>query len=351
MPRRTAHFFLSILAAAILLSAGSFALARMQATIRMLQEDNAFLAQALQKKQDRLDLAKKRDVIQNLGTRYWFEQPPMFIFRERFVPWSTFTRFLPEHIDASRLKPLIAGRFFPIFDASGASSSPTASAEGIHFPSDGEYGLYTSLGTFRILIQDPQASRDDALMAIARFVARNTVHSNADHAQIMDQELRRVLMGKLFLSDQPLALWCAESSMILSDVLRAMGYETRILSLDGPRYGGHGVLEAYFPDRKKWGMLDTDYGTFLADAESGTILSMKEAAERLAKDPAQVSTGFLAHKKTLDSAFNLTAYTPHFVWRTENLGGPMTTPDAYPDMMQDLSARISVFKIRKQPPQ
>lgn len=343
------RFAAKVLGIALVISVLAFGGTVMFVRLRALQDDNAFLKDTLQTQQEHLAQARKLDVTLNLGTRYWFENPPMFIFRENFVPWTTFSSFLPAGVNATRIEPRVIGSFSSVFDA-GTTAIPTEGTDGVSFPGPGEYGLYTNLGTFRVLILDPDASRDGELMDIASFVARNIVHSPADHASTMNSELRKALIGKLFLSDQPLFLWCQEGSAVLSDILKAMGYEARMITLQGPQFGGHSVIDAYFPDSGHWGMLDVDYGTFLKDARTGRILPMQEAASLLSTEPSLVETGFLAHKENVLSAYNRAPYTPHFPWRPDMLeSAPKTTPEDYKGMMKDLGTDIRVFTKRTTP--
>lgn len=156
--------------------------------------------------------------------------------------------------------------------------------EGITFPRKGEYYLATRRGVFKVLILG-KASDPGDLVDITAFVARNHYHSFADH-WLMAPRNRSLpidltyLHAKLFHSDQPLALQCADICVVLAFELHLMGYRVRrVWAYEEATRQGHIVLEAWSEKLGKWIMLDPDYGVVVTGLD-GEYLSAGEIRDR-----------------------------------------------------------------------
>jgi hypothetical protein len=179
--------------------------------------------------------------------------------------------------------------------------SVTFDGEALNFPNPGEYYFYSDHGAFKFLILPPHPSVRDLILLIAQFVARNSVHSLADHwLSMTDPDCAfdaRLLAQKFFASDQPLQLYCGEITPFLAALLHQFGVTTRQVHLFDAGDDGHVVLEAFDPVDDCWLMMDTDYGVYVADP-AGRILSTAEFLERR-RSGAEVLIVDIAQKRWL----------------------------------------------------
>jgi len=342
--KRVALFLLAI----VVTISATFSISWMRANIAFLQEEKRILEEHLAERGAQLALAKKLDVRANLQDRYWWPEPPHFIFSQKNIAWDVFTKYLPEHIDAAAITPRVISSFQAGNASRGTDISGISSTGGeLVFPGSGEYYLHTNVGHFKILILDPAAGEDENIMAAATFVTRNIIHSTADHPPILDKDAAKTLAGKLFLSDQPLFLWCAEGSRVLNSILSRMGYSARQILLADDALGGHSVSEAFFPGIRKWGMIDEDFGTYFVDAQTGIILDTTEAAHLLKSSPKRLETRFLVKKNPIREDFNQSPYTPRFSWTPDKMRNvPPITAAEYISLMQKLTNRITILQKR-----
>jgi SAM-dependent methyltransferase len=137
----------------------------------------------------------------------------------------------------------------------------------------GGHWVDSSYGVFKCLLLDPATSRDERALEIFRFAAANIVHSCVDKATILPWATRTsyvrpdLLLAKLFLSDQPLALHCDHASQVTAYLLHLAGYRVReILMTDPVVNSGHVVAEVFLPEQRRWVMLDPDFGVLVTDS-------------------------------------------------------------------------------------
>lgn len=153
-----------------------------------------------------------------------------------------------------------------------------------HFVFDGFgcHGVDSSYGVFKCLLLDPANNRDQHALEIFRFAAGNMVHSCVDKATILPWAKRLsyvrpdLLLTKLFLSDQPLAVHCDHAAQVTAYLLHLSGYRVReILMTDPTVKSGHVVAEVFLPEQERWVMLDPDFGVVVAD-RTGALLGTAE---------------------------------------------------------------------------
>ncbi|OYY33688.1 MAG: hypothetical protein B7Y57_29085 [Rhodospirillales bacterium 35-66-84] len=160
---------------------------------------------------------------------------------------------------------------FPIAGGvnSTGSSRPQFREREVCFDDFGEFYFYSQIGAFKTLLLDPTSSRQQVILGIFSFVARNCVHSLADQWKYQINGLSRAfdlsaLVQKLFFSDQPLMLQCSGIAEFLVGVLEHQGIKARVIHLiRGENLDGHIVVEAFDSETGKWIYLDADYGVVL----------------------------------------------------------------------------------------
>ena len=270
--------------------------------------------------------------------------PPNLIFTGKTASWSSLAKYLPDFVDGTTISPKIITSFSSAFP-SAPHPLPTLTPDGkIHFPEYGEYYLRTSAGNFKILVLDPEAGDDSNILSIAAFVSRNIVHSNANHPSADDPEGYDALIGRLFLSDSPLNLWCFQGTGVLNRILSRWGYSTRHVHLKTAQGLDHHVSEVYFPEAGKWGMIDDDFSVYIVDAKTAVSLNTAEIASRLANNPESIKLHFLTRKRLLKSEFNMNTFTPLFTWTPDNLmNKPITTTKDYTLLMKNYTYDINVI--------
>lgn len=165
--------------------------------------------------------------------------------------------------------PSIANARLPSFEKTGSSGSGR-----FVFPDFGSYRVDCSYGTFKCLLLDPALGRDHHALQIFRFAAENIAHSSNDKAIVNPWADRPgyvrpdLLLQKLFLSDQPLALHCDHAAQVTAYLLHLNGFEVREIWLGNKAAEpGHVVMEVFLPQLKKWVMLDADFGVIVTDLE------------------------------------------------------------------------------------
>ena len=324
----------------------------------LLEQENSTLKSQLDNTSRILrNTADERNGYRNdlsIRDQYFFEIPPILIFKNTDVSWKDLYLYLPKELDHAPTLPnrVISSFITPDTPTKTDMSALSWNNETIHFPKPGSYYLYTSLGTFKILVLNPQTSPDEQILSISTFVAGNIVHSNANQPHLGRKIRQSIpsLTGRLFLSDQPLLLWCGSGSWVLNYVLNRMEYKTRFVEVAGPNGEGHQFSEAYFPLAKKWGLIDQDFGAIFRDRKTGTILDTAETSLALAHAPETVEPVFLLQKKKLFPAFNQAPFQPMFSWTPDKMSeSPMSSGESYKDLMKHLLAG-SVNIIKKPAP-
>lgn len=275
-------------------------------------------------------------------------EEPIYIFREDFVSWKT----LAPH----EITDVVLDRPVQFFEtpctAQVALENVEVSPAGLKFHEPGEYPLLTQLGAFKILILPHQASRDEELISIARFVARNTVHCQGDErlafvwrtGKIARSSAPRVA-SQFFTSPEPLKLMCGPVSTFLMWVLYQQGFRTSKVGLTRQDGEGHVGVQALFPDAGRWVFLDPDFGAMVEDAASQTPLSIEEIGVRLAdgrRDSLKVID--FGPEYSLLPEHNMGSPYYDFVWTKDchSKTRRVLDPEWYLDMLSDYSFDISV---------
>lgn len=148
----------------------------------------------------------------------------------------------------------------------------------------------------RALAPAPLASAWETARQTLDWVSRRWKHANA-HMETDDavECLRRVELAMRFA--------CVEYSLVLSQVLNALGIPARRLSLrqDGYHVGlgrGHVVSEAWIDDLRRWVLLDGQNGLYWT-GDDGTPLNAGELQQRLA---GSARPGFVTTRDSLSEA-------------------------------------------------
>lgn len=238
------------------------------------------------------------------------------IFDRLSVRWSEITLKQPQKLPTTENWTL---RSFPL---PGSATAQDLSAVQIHptgltFPAFGSYKVVGPFGAIKILLIDPLAGDDDRIVTISRFVAEAVYHSGADAhlaregASASPRYLDAVLR-KLFYSDQPLALWCGDISDVLAFLLDNAGFRCRLLHT-----ANHMLVEVYFPDIKKWVIVDPDLGTLLR--HGGQLISGADVARlRAAGKAGEIEMEWLANPRLTRFYLNFPeGFTGQFTWLPE----------------------------------
>jgi len=268
-------------------------------------------------------------------------EEPFFIYDQLTIPWASLVPNLglvygPEPVKPWTV-PAVCGTF-PINGERPPTGEVKCQGEGLSFSKPGEYYLRTTVGDFKLLILDPRTSGDEQAMAIAAFVARNTVASMADARKIQpnyhcfnyqrpDKALR-----KFFASDQPLGFQCGYAAEFLNFVLHTKGYQVRRVRLCNEKGPSHIISEVFLPGSHRWVAVDPMYGAVPVDRE-GTLLSVAAVAKLIRQRPEEISVKDLAHKRWLKSPFG--NFMHEFTWTRDLLDAPCVDPAAYCRMLRE----------------
>jgi hypothetical protein len=282
--------------------------------------------------QTRVNYRKLLENTPSLTTPTPYGQYPFFIFKEKDIEWKTLVPLLVEYYDikSDQNKKIlgsfpIAGDYKPM-DISDINYDQKT----IHFLNPGEYYLHTTVGYFKILIQDSQTKKDDQIISVFRFISRNIVHSLADAPlfdPIFNKELNLSKNGYLpfFASDEPLKLHCGHASEFTETILRQLGYQVQRVHLQTFDNQGHIVVQVFFPNQNSYGMLDPDYGALVRDI-NGKILSVPEIAKRIKNDSEKLKIIDVANKSSLKRKYNTSPpRTPNFAWSVDKMSANSMT--------------------------
>ena len=265
---------------------------------------------------------------------------PFFIFDELTIPWASLVPNLalaygPDRDPAKPWTvPAVCGTF-PVNGRPPPAGEVKSEGESLRFSKPGEYYLRTMVGDFKLLLLDPRAKRDDQALAIAAFVARNTVASMADARKIQpnygypgyhrpDKALR-----KFFASDQPLGFQCGYAAEFLNFVLHKMDFQVRRIQLRTEEGAGHIISEVFLPVSRRWVAVDPMFGVVLSNRD-GALLSVKEIAKLIRQRPDEVAVKDIAGKRWLKDPFG--NFMHEFTWTPDLLDAPCANPADYRKM-------------------
>lgn len=268
---------------------------------------------------------------------------PFYIFTGKHVAWATLAPKL--HEIYGEVDKKIIGTF-PVphdYDGSDISQIKTDN-KNIYFPSYGPFYLHTTIGYFKILLLDPQASEDEKILAVGSFVAGNVVHSLADARKIYPRYrggpfTTDRLLKTFFAGNQPLKLHCEYISGFLALVLSKLNYRVELVQLHTQdKKNGHIVMQVFLPEQNKLAMIDPDYGAITRD-KSGKVLSIQEIAVRLREKPDAVVIEDIGNKTWLQNIYDQVEPMPDFSWTPDKSGKVKTAEkESYRQMMKDFTA-------------
>jgi hypothetical protein len=224
------------------------------------------------------------------------------------------------------------------------------------FPTFGAHYISGYLGTFKCLLLAPDMDRDSRALEIFRFVAANTLHSDVDRATISPWPKRSryvrpdLLLGKLFLSDQPLGLQCSHTADMLAYLLYLAGYEARRVDVVDPDVGvgGHTVLEAFLPGQGSWVMLDADFGVVVKDG-NGRLLSVADLIDNRRRLDALDVTRAVAKQWLPANKHTAIAYRGQLSWAPGmQLGGPTVLGGSYHEVISRCFRKLDTTVYRFQ---
>jgi hypothetical protein len=154
----------------------------------------------------------------------------------------------------------------------------------------GEQRLDANLETIQALLALPDQSQPDAQFdRVRQFIHRNSRHgAGAEFRSVLgDKNLvaeRMIAHATGWQNSEPVELLCGARSNMMSAVLNKLGFETRIIALfdtddDGLR--SHTFLEVKNPETGRWETQDPDFDLYWVSKNSGSRISLADAAENL----------------------------------------------------------------------
>ncbi len=278
-----------------------------------------------------------------------------FIFDTVEVSWNN----LAENFDEVVNKPLGYPKFFDIKKKVFVGSSfpipgnykgsdnahITYNDESINFGRPGEYYIRTSLGSFKVLILDNSKTKDEQALSIGSFVSRNSLNCFADaykirpYPQSYNYHRPDKLLKKFFSSDQPIALHCGGMADFLNHILWKKGYRVQRVHI-----GTHVVSHVFFPDKKKWVMIDADDGFIIQD-DKEKYLSIEE----IINTDSELHLVDIGGKKALKDGYSLYIYTPEFTWTVDKMEDrPLLEEERYIGIMKNpIDGRVIINEYDK----
>jgi len=273
----------------------------------------------------------------NVGTLEESLQPndhigsrPFYIYVGKEVYWKDLAPNL-ESIYGKGVEKKVVGTFPVAHNFKGTDTSNIRSdSERVYFPSYGKFYLHTTIGFFKILLLNPDASEDDRILSIASFVCGNSVHSMADARKIQPiyghpPYTEDHLLKRLFASDQPLKLECGHMSLFLAFILSCQGYRVQLIQLETEDRGkGHVVIQVFLPKTKKFIMIDPDYGAIVREKSANRILSIQEIAILVRDKPNSIRIEDIGKKQWLKTTYDNPEPMPNFAWTPDKSGEAKT---------------------------
>ena len=277
---------------------------------------------------------------------------PFFIFDELTIPWASLVPNLALAYGRERdpiktwTRPALCGTF-PINGRAPPAGEVKSEGENVRFTTPGEYYLRTTVGDFKLLLLDQRVKRDDQAMAIAAFVARNTVASMADARKIQPNygycEYHRPdkALRKFFASDQPLGFQCGYAAEFLNFVLHKMDFQVRSIQLRTEEGPGHIISEVFLPEAQRWVAVDPMYGVVLSNRD-GVLLSVEEIAKLIRQRPDEIAVKDIAGKRWLK--YPLGNFMHEFTWTPDLLEAPCVDPAKYRKMARDYTFQYAYME-------
>jgi hypothetical protein len=228
---------------------------------------------------------------------------PYLIFDSLIIPWyklvsnSNSLHILNENSNFNIIKNTnkkILSTFPVVHNYSGTNiKNISYDNEKIIFPKYGEYYIHTNLSSFKILILDQNKNSTDNILNIFKFISGNCYHSCADSFNFYYKNSYNFeyLYQILFCSDQPLKIQCHALSLFLCNILNKNGYKSQLIELND-----HYMMQVYFPEYKKYGILDPTHGLFLTD-KNNNLLDIKELYSILKTQSNKIKFKKLINKK------------------------------------------------------
>ena len=237
--------------------------------------------------------------------------------------------------------------FDPPVPTSKNFSLPEFDREFVYFPKAGEYYLYTNAGYLKVLIiKNSQTDRN--CLNIFQFVSRNCIHSTADYRfRVPNRYPVMPFRIRFFCTAEPMKVNCRGASNILLSIMREIGYKARAVDIYKSDEVGHDITEAFFPELKKWVMLDPDFGCYCD--KDGVPLSIQEIAYFL-REGIKIDVVDPVGKKALKPIYNLTPYQPPFSFRKDMLSNHrMVVKKRYLNLLSQYTRKIVIMgrKTRK----
>jgi len=270
---------------------------------------------------------------------------PVFIFMGKEVYWKDLAPNL-ESIYGKGVEKKVVGTFPVPHNFNGTDTSNiTSDSERVYFPSYGEFYLHTTVGFFKILLLNPDASEDDRILSIASFVSGNSVHSMADARKIQPiyghpSYTEDRLLKRLFASDQPLKLQCGHIALFLAFILSRQGYRVQLIQLrTEDQKKGHIVMQVFLPKMKKFIMIDPDYGAIVREKSANRILSIQEIAILVHDKPNSIRIEDIGKKHWLKATYDNAEPMPNFAWSPDKSGeAKAVSRKHYLQVMKDYTA-------------
>ena len=224
-------------------------------------------------------------------------------------------------------------RSFPLpgYPAGQDLSAIEIRPDGLTFPAYGVYSLTGPFGVAKLLLLDPAADDDDHILAISRFVSAASYYSGVDtylrYGGATGPNCLTPFVQKLFYSDQPIGLMCAEVADVLAFVLHLSGHVSRKLQLRNDTDVTHWVLEVYFPTARHWTIVDLTYDVVLV--HRGNHLSAAEVlCLRAAGKTAEIEIVPLA-RRVSSSRYFPGSSTGQVTWTPDDFDGWHACQDSY----------------------
>jgi hypothetical protein len=146
------------------------------------------------------------------------------------------------------------------------------------------------LETIQSLLALPDQSPPEAQFdRVRQFIHRNSRHGGGVEFRSMLGD-KNLVAGRMIAyatgrrDSEPVELLCGARSNMMSAILNKLGFETRIIALfdtddDGLR--SHTFLEVKNPETGRWETQDPDFDLYWVSKNSGSRISLADAAENL----------------------------------------------------------------------
>jgi hypothetical protein len=255
-----------------------------------------------------MDVDETVDDVERLKYKY-----PYFIFKKKTIKWKNLIPSLRGLSKPGLVYELASKRSITYIDKKILTTFPIPSNysgsnikkikynnEEIIFPDYGEYYIHTNFSSFKILLLDELASQTDIILNIFKFISGNCIHCDSNSFRLgeyFENITVENLYQLLFSTDQPLKLRCGGITTVLEHFLIREGFQTQIIRLNS-----HVLLQVYFTEYKKYGLLDPTYGVILTDCDKN-IISIRDVFELIKKNPKKIKYKKLVTKYNLKNVY------------------------------------------------